>query len=78
VGAAIMFFIPKISSRNEEGGTQAEAFASISHWSLYEPTAANKKNKGADKSSFLLIQFKQLQYQTLISDYNCCFSSIKF
>ncbi|XP_067950664.1 monocarboxylate transporter 10-like [Watersipora subatra] len=47
VGAVIMFFIPKISSRMDGGGTQAEAFASISHWSLYEPNHTGKnKSKG--------------------------------
>lgn len=46
VGAAVMFFIPKITSRTEEAGTQAEAFASISHWSLYESNTACKRPRG--------------------------------
>ena len=46
VGASVMFFIPKVTSRAEEGGTHAEVFASISHWSLNEGPAVGKKSKG--------------------------------
>ena len=50
VGSAIMFFIPSVGQR--ESGTQAEAFASISHWSLYD-ASVHHRTRGKINSFFI-------------------------
>ena len=59
VGASVMFFIPKVTSRAEEGGTHAEVFASISHWSLNEGPPVGKKCKG--RTSLILLNICDLK-----------------
>jgi len=42
IGATIMFFLPKINSNTDKSGTQADAFASISQWSLHHPAVPGR------------------------------------